>query len=405
MSGADTDERPPLDGIRVVDLSQVIAGPYCTQMLADMGADVAKIERPDTGNDLRTVGRYKGRDDHEDYFNANNRSKRSVALNLKDAGDRAIAHELVKLADVLVENFAPGTAARIGMGWDDLRPLNDKLVYCSLSGYGQTGPYRDRYAMDPMIQAVTGVMSVTGDSSGPPMQIGAPLGDVLAGMFAAFSIVTSLRAVERGEGGRRIDVSMQDAMLAALGPRLGEPLQAGVNPGRFANGNPLRVPANTYLTKDGQYLSIIAQNDRQWPQFCRALGFPEWLEDERFETTAKRVNHRDELDGSAAKRIAEHDLAEWVERFSAERMPYAPVNDYLGALANEQVEHRGLLRTLDHPHSGPIQVVGPPWSIEGGATAEMRPPPMLGQHTDDLLADWLGWDADAAEKFRAEAAE
>ena len=400
-SGAD---RPPLDGVRVVDMTQVIAGPYCTAMMADLGADVAKIERPDTGDDLRTVGRYKGREDHEDYFNASNRSKRSVALDLKDEGDRAIAHELVKKADVLVENFAPGTAGRIGMGWDDLRPLNDKLIYCSLSGYGQTGPYRNRFALDPMIQAITGVMSVTGDPDGPPMQIGAPLGDVMSGMFAAFAIIGALRAVERGEKGRHIDISMQDAMLATLGPRMGEPLQAGHNPGRFGNENPLRVPANTYLTRDDHYLTVIAQNDRQWPQFCRALGHPEWLDDERYATTAKRVEHRIELDRLTAERFAEHDLAEWIDRLGAERVPYAEVNDYMGALEDEQVAHRGLVRTLDHPHSGPIRVVGPPW-IMSGATAEMRPPPMLGQHTEDVLSDWLDWDEAAINRIRTEAAE
>ncbi len=398
------DDLPPLAGFRVVDLTQVVAGPYATLMLADLGAEVLKIERPGHGDDLRSVGRYPGREDHEDYFHANNRSKKSIALDLKDPGGRAIGQDLARAADVVVENFSPGTAHRLGMGWEDLRPLNPGLVYCSLAGFGQTGPSRDRYALDPMIQAVTGLMTVTGGPDAPPTMVGAPLSDVMAGMFAAYAIVGALHAVRRGGKGRHIDISMQDATLSALGPRMGEPLQAGRDPGRHGNQNPLRVPANTYVTRDGAYLALIVQNDRHWPRFCAAMGFDDLAGDPRYAHGAGRVAARDYLDGRTARRVAELTYEECARVLEDEKLPYARVNTYLEALEDEQVGFRGLVRTLDHPTSGRIRVVGPPW-LMSGAQAEMTPPPLLGQHTGDVLRDWLGWDGDAVARRLAEAAE
>ena len=400
----DTDDLPPLAGFRVLDLTQVIAGPYSTLMLADLGAEVLKIERPGHGDDLRSVGRYPGREDHEDYFHANNRSKKSIALDLKDPNDRAIGQELAKAADVLVENFSPGTAHRLGMGWEDLQPLNPKLVYCSLAGFGQTGPSRDRYALDPMIQAISGLMTVSGEADGPPTMVGAPLSDVMAGMFAAFAIVSAFHAVRRSGKGRHIDISMQDATLSALGPRMGEPLQAGFNPGRHGNQNPLRVPANTYKTKDGVFLSLIVQNDRHWPRFCHAMGFDDLTDDPTYAKGAGRVAAREILDARTAKRVAEFTYDECVEILEKERLPYARVNTYLEALEDEQVGFRGLVRTLEHPTSGKIRVVGPPW-LMSGAQAEMKPPPLLGQHAEEVLHEWLGWDQDAITQYRATAAE
>ena len=390
----DPDDRPPLAGFRVVDLTQVIAGPYATLMLADLGAEVLKIEPPGRGDDLRFVGRYPGREDHEDYFYANNRSKKSIALDLKDPGDRAIGRDLAKVADVVVENFSPGTARRLGMGWEDLRPLNPGLVYCSLAGFGQTGPSRDRFALDPMIQAVTGLMTVNGEPDAPPTMVGAPLCDVMAGMFSAYAIVGALHAVRRGGKGRYIDVSMQDATLAALGPRMGESLQAGRNPGRHGNQNPMRVPANTYRTRDGVHLSLIVQNDRHWPRFCRAMGFDDLVDDPPYPAAADRAAAREFLDERTARRVAELTYDECAEALEAERLPYARVNTYLEALADEQVAFRGLVRALDHPASGEVRVVGPPW-LMSGAQAGMTPPPLLDQHAEEALRDWLGWDREA----------
>ncbi len=379
----------PLAGVRVVDFTQVVAGPYCTMMLADMGAEIVKIERAGHGDDLRRTVPYKGREGHEDYFNALNRSKKSVALNLKDEAHRAIALQLIDRADVVVENFSPGTVDRLGIGWEAARARNPKLVYCSLSGFGQTGPYRSRPALDPIIQAVSGVMSVTGFPDGEPTMVGAPLADVIAGMFAAYSIVSALRLVTDSGGGQYIDLSMQDALLASVGTRMGETLQAGIAPPRLGNENPMRVPANTYRTADDVWLAVMVHDEAQWAPFCRALETDDWIEAPRYRTMALRVQNRPEMNGLVARRFAEHDAQHWAARLEEYRIPYARVNDYAQALEDPQVAHRALVSEIDHPSSGKIRVVGPPWRMSSTQT-EIKAPPALGQHTAEVLQDWLG---------------
>ena len=384
-----TLSRLPLAGVRVVDFTQVVAGPYCTMMLADMGAEIVKIERQGHGDDLRRTVAYKGREGHEDYFNALNRSKKSVALNLKEAKHLAVALRLIERADVVVENFSPGTVDRLGVGWTAVRSLNPKLVYCSLSGFGQTGPYRNRLALDPIIQAVSGMMSVTGFPEGQPIMVGAPLADVIAGMFAAYSIVNALRLVTDDGGGQYIDLSMQDALLASVGTRMGETLQAGIAPPRLGNENPLRVPANTYGTADDRVIAVMVHDQGQWKPFCEALGKREWISDARFGTMALRLQHRREMNELVAQVVALKDSAYWASRLAEYRIPYALVNDYAQALEDPQVEHRGLLREVDHPVSGKIKLVGPPWRMSATRT-EVRPPPLLGQHTAEVMQEWLG---------------
>ncbi len=378
----------PLTGVRVIDFTQVVAGPYCTMMLADMGAEVVKIERAGHGDDLRRTVPYKGREGHQDYFNALNRSKKSVALNLKAEVHRSIALKLIERADVVVENFSPGTVDRLGVGWETARELNPRLVYCSLSGFGQTGPYRNRLALDPIIQAVSGIMSVTGFPDGEPTMVGAPLADVIAGMFAAYTIVNALRLVTKEGGGQYIDLSMQDALLASMGTRMGETLQAGIAPPRLGNENPLRVPANTYRTGDGLYIAVMVHDQDQWRPFCEALEKAEWIDDLRFRTMADRVQRRAEMNELVAERFEQHDAKYWARRLEDYRIPYAPVNDYAQALEDPQVTHRGLLREVEHPVSGKIRVVGPPWRMSRTQT-EIDAPPLLGQHTKEVLQDWL----------------
>ncbi len=379
----------PLAGVRVVDFTQVVAGPYSTMMLADMGAEIVKIERAGHGDDLRRTVPYRGREDHQDYFNALNRSKKSVALNLKDEKHRAVALKLMERADVVVENFSPGTVDRLGVGWEAARKLNPKLVYCSLSGFGQTGPYSKRLALDPIIQAVSGVMSVTGFPDGQPTMVGAPLADVIAGMFAAYSIVNALRLVTAHGGGQYIDLSMQDALLASVGTRMGETLQAGIAPPRLGNENPLRVPANTYRTADDRYVAVMVHDQGQWKPFCEALDAVEWVDDPHFATMPLRLRHRREMNELVARRISRNDSSYWVARLEEYRIPYALVNDYAQALQDPQVAHRGLLREVVHPTSGKIRVVGPPWRMSATQT-EVKSPPLLGEHTAEVLQDWLG---------------
>lgn len=395
---SESQTAAPLSGFRVLDFTQVVAGPFCAAMLADMGAEVVKIERPGLGDDTRRITRYKDREEHEDYFYANNRSKKSVAINMKTDAGKGAVRALAGEADAIIENMAPGKLAELGLGFEDARAANPRIVYCSLSGFGQSGPYRDRVGLDPILQAVSGVMSVTGTED--PTQIGAPLADVLAGMFSAYAIVSALHAVRREGEGRHIDVSMQDAMVAALGPRMGETLQAGVSPGRHGNENPMRVPANTYRTSDGEYVTVIVQHDGFWPGFCRALGLEDWLEDERFATARARVANRGAINERASKIFASRTMAEWERRLEAERVGFAVVNDYARALKDPQVAHRGLIREVEHPVSGEIRVVGAPW-IMSGAQADVKPPPLLGQHTADVLREWLEWPEEEIARFMA----
>lgn len=389
----------PLEGVRVFDLTRVIAGPYCSMMLADLGADVIKIEEPHHGDELRWVGRYKGRAPHdEDYFYASNRSKRSVGLNLKDSHHRAIALELIARSDILVENFSPGVMDRLGLGWEKVSSVNPKLVYCSISGFGQQGPHRNRLALDPIIQAVSGIMSVTGEPDGAPMQVGAPIADVISGMFGAYAVVAALYAARDTGRGRYIDISMQDAMLAVLGPRMGEALQAGLNPARHGNGNPMRVPANCYRASDERYIAIIVQNDNHWPSFCKAIERLDLLEKLEYATMSGRAKHRARLDELVGAIFAQRDSGSWAEILAANRVPFAVVNSYLDALADEQVTHRGLVREVTHPASGKIRLVGPPWRI---SETRLTPtaPPKLSEHTEEVLRDWLGWDESRIANF------
>ena len=229
--------------------------------------------------------RYEGRTAHdEDYFYASNRSKRSIALNMKDLVHQQVARDLAAKADVLIENYAPGVAGRLGMGWSELNEINPRLIYCSISGFGQTGPYRSRPALDPIIQALSGVMSVTGYEGQGPLKIGAPLADVISGMFAAFTISCAWTATKESGKGQYIDVSMQDAMMAVLGPRMGESLQANINPGRHGNATAARVPADTYLTQDGKHLTIMVLNDTMWEPFCKAMEKPDWFSNAEYKT-------------------------------------------------------------------------------------------------------------------------
>jgi crotonobetainyl-CoA:carnitine CoA-transferase CaiB-like acyl-CoA transferase len=370
-------------------------------MLADMGAEVAKIERADRGDDTRTATRYEGRADHEDYFNAINRSKKSIALDLKRPAARDAAQALAARADVVVENFKPGTAGRLGMGWDDLRRINPRLVYCSISGFGQDGPSRDRLALDPMLQTISGMMSVTGEPDGAPVQVGASICDVMAGMFAAYAIVSALHTVRRNGTGQYIDMSMQAAAIAVLSTRMGETLQAGKLPQRTGNEHPMRVPGNSYETRDGRQIMVMLLNQNHWAPFCRALEHPEWIDDPRFATPALRIENRDDINRLIAAAFAEREADYWSQRLEAANLAFGPVFNYRDALDDPQIQHRGQVRTLDHPASGEIRVVGPPWKLDG-EDAPAFTPPLLGEHTDSLLSDWLGWDDARIARFHAE---
>lgn len=383
----------PFAGVRVVDFTHVISGPFCTMMLAHMGADVIKVERPGLGDSLRNIPAYEGRDGHPDYFNSVNNTKRSVAFDLKDPAQHDAVIELIKTADVVVENFKPGTADRIGLGYDALNAINPKLVYCSISGFGQTGPYAHKPAIDPIIQAVSGVMSVTGEKDGPPMMTGYPLTDTVAGMYGAFAVATALLKAREAGTGEHLDVSMQGAMLYALGCRMAETLQAGIVTERVGNQNPFRVPSDVFLSKDGRPTILHCSNNSRWEALCRALEVPEWSENPKYDSMQKRQLHRAEIHEMVAKRFAERDQADWMVNFDKEPVTCVHVHDYREALDHEQVAHRAQLTARDHPKDGEVWTVGVPLADPAYNHAVTRPP-LLGENTADVLADWLGWSAE-----------
>ncbi|MGZ8268763.1 MAG: CaiB/BaiF CoA transferase family protein, partial [Burkholderiales bacterium] len=365
-----------------------------------LGAEVIKVEsrtRPCLSRlDVQVAASRPGNFDDKPWFAHLNSSKRSLSLDMKNPLSRELLDPLIEWADVVVENFSPGTVDKLGVGWSAASARNARLVYCSLSGFGQTGPYRNRPALDPIIQAVSGVMSVTGFPDGEPTMIGAPLADVIAGILAAYCVVNALRLVTEDGGGQYIDLSMQDALLASVGTRMGETLQAGVVPPRLGNENPLRVPANTYRTAEGLYMAVMVHDQEQWKPFCEALEAEEWSDDPRFSTMALRVQNRPEMNRLVAARFAHHDSKYWMDRLEAFRIPYAPVNDYAQALADPQVEHRGLVQEIEHSTSGKIRVVGPPWRMSR-TQCVLESPPLLGEHTAAVLSDWLGADASEIE--------
>ena len=381
----------PLSGVRVVDFTHVISGPFCTMMLAHMGADVVKVERPDIGDSLRNIPGYEGREGHPDYFNSVNNTKRSVALDLKNPDQHAAAVDLICNADVVVENFKPGTADRIGLGYEVLKKINPKLIYCSISGFGQTGPHAQRPAIDPIIQAVSGVMSVTGEQDGPPMMAGYPLTDTVAGMYGAFAVVSALLNARASGVGEHLDVSMQGAMLYVLGCRMAETLQAGIVTKRSGNQNPFRVPSEVFLSRDRRPTILHCSNNKRWGALCRALDVPEWAENPKYGTMQKRKKYREEIHAMVAARFAERNQAEWMARFDAEEATCIHVHDYQEALDHEQVKHRSQLTSRDHPLDGKVWTVGVP--LMGSAYNEaITRPPILGENAVDILQEWLGWD-------------
>lgn len=388
QSGEEHPHSQPLRGVRVLEIGQIIAGPFCTLMLAGLGADVVKIEMPGQGDEMRSVGRYAGREAHEDYFNANNYSKKSAAIDLKTKEGLQLALELAAKADVLVENLAPGTAERLGIGWAKVREVNPRTIYCSISGFGQHGPYRTWPAVDNIIQAISGVMSVTGQPDSPPVQIGAPLADVTSSMCAATAILGALYGVQRDGIGRYIDISMQASFVYALSPRMGGVLQNAEGPARIGNQNPMRVPSDVYRTRDGINLFIIVINDRGWLPFCRAVDRLEWANDSRFETNRLRTRNRDLINELTREAISRWDSQELIKRLADERVPFSRVNNYAEAVQDPQLLARGIIKEVEHVTSGPIKVIGPPWTINN-EPVQVAPPPALGQHTRSVLRDWL----------------
>ena len=395
------DTRGALDGVTVLDLTRVLSGPYCTMMLADMGARVIKIEQPGKGDDTRAWGPpfQKG---ESAYFLSINRNKESITLNLKHPGGRRVLDALLERADVLVENFRPGTLDRMGLGYADLAARRPDLVYCSISGFGQTGPRRREPGYDAVLQGEGGLMSITGPQDGPAYRLGVAIADIVSGMFSAYGVAVALLARHRTGRGQLVDVGMLDACAAVLTYQAGIYFANGTAPGRLGNRHPTITPYETLEAADGD-LVVAVGNDQLWKTFCGVLGADELADDPRFRTNKDRVAARDVLRPLLVERLRARPAAEWLKQLKAAGIPCGGVRDLAQVFSDPQILERAMVVALDHPIAGTIRQLGVPIKLGDTPGAVRTPPPVLGQHTGAILGE-LGIADDEVAHLRADGA-
>ncbi|WP_219414652.1 enoyl-CoA hydratase [Pseudonocardia nigra] len=374
-----------LAGMTVLDLTQVMAGPYCTMILADLGADVIKVENPETGDQTRRSWGYSGAGDDSRAFLALNRNKRSITLDLKSAEGLAAFHDLVRTTDVVVENWRPGVAARLGVDYERLAPLNPGLIYASISGFGQTGPYADRPGYDLIAQAMSGVMSITGEPGDRPIKSGIPVADLGSGLFCTVGILAAWASKQRTGQGQYVETSLFEAALALSVWESTEFWATGKPPQPLGSANRMSAPYQALATRDG-YVTVGANNERLWRRLCRALEAEHLADDPRFARNVDRMEHRAELVAVLEERLAAADTATWVDRLLAAGVPAGPIQDYRQVLEDDpHVKARGMVEHVEHPVDGRVPVLASPLHLSGTPTTVRRPPPLLGQHTAEVL--------------------
>lgn len=373
----------PLDGIVVLDLSRILAGPYCTMILGDLGADVIKVEHP-LGDDTRRWGPPFVAGESA-YYLAANRNKRSVAADLKTADGAALVRRIAARADVLVENFRPGTLERLGLGLSELRAVNPRLITLTISGMGATGPEHDLPGYDFVLQATGGLMSITGPVEGPPSKVGVAVVDLTTGMVAANAVLAALYARERMGNGQHLDVSLLESQVAWLANVGSAYLVTGEPPGRYGNAHPTIVPYQTFAASDGIF-ALGVGNDRQWQTLCTIIGRPDLATDERYASNPARVAHRDELVAILEQHFSRASVADWVEQIQAAGIPAGAVRSIDQVLTDPQVLARDMVVTVQHPTIGDLKLLGVPFKFSGTPATIRRPPPLLGEHTAEIMA-------------------
>lgn len=397
----------PLHGLRVFDLTRILAGPTCTQILGDLGADVIKVERPGEGDDTRRFAPPFIRDDQDRetsesaYFCSANRNKRSITLDLTRPEGQDIARRLIAQSDVLVENFKKGGLAKYGLAYDQLKDDFPSLVYCSITGFGQTGPYSARPGYDVLIQGMGGFMSVTGEPDGPPQKAGVPVSDIMAGMYAAVAINAALRHREVTGQGQWIDIGMLDttaAMLTIMGANY---LATGISPKRLGNAHPNIVPYQSFQTADGDIILAVG-NDAQYQRFCEVAERPDLASDERFKTNDRRVRNRDILIPILREIIRARPSKFWLDALEAKGVSCGPINTLEQVFSDPQILARGMRLKMPHKATGtrPVELIASPMRLSATPPEYRHAPPLLGQHTDEVLEELLGLDAAARASLR-----
>jgi len=401
----------PLSHIRVLDLSRVLAAPWTGQNLADLGADVIKVERPGKGDDSRAFGPpwlkdATGKETTESaYFACANRGKRSITVDLAKPAGQDVVRKLAAKSDVLLENYKFGDLARYRLGYDDLKALNPGLVYCSVTGFGQTGPYRERPGYDFMIQGMAGLMSITGERDelpgGGPQKAGIPIADIMTGMYATIAVCAALAHRAETGVGQHLDLALFDSLVAVLANQGANYLATGTSPKRLGNAHPNIVPYQTFATADGAVI-LACGNDNLFRKFCEVAGAASLADDPRYATNGKRVENRAELTTTLDGIFARRTTREWVDALEAAGVPNGPINTIEQVFAEPQAIARGLRLELAHPLAGKVSLTRSPMRFSATALEHERPPPLLGEHTDEVLRTVLGFSAGEVEKLRAD---
>ncbi len=384
-----------LSGVRVLDLTRALAGPYCTLMLGDYGADVIKIEIPGRGDDTRQWGPPFIRGESA-YFLSINRNKRSLTLNLKEPAGREIFMKLAKGADVVVENFTPGVVDRLGIDYEAVKAVNAKIVYASISGFGQTGPYRKKPAYDQMMQGLGGIMSLTGEPDGEPQKMGIALTDIGAGMLAAYAITVALFHRERTGQGQYIDVSMLDLQVSWLTYQAGTYFATGAPPARVGAAHPNLAPYQAFMGADGKFVNVAVGNERFWGRFCKAMGRMDLVDHPKFALNRDRVNNRKELIDLLQEEFRKEDASHWVGILEEAGVPCGPINDLEDVFGDAQVNEREMRLKVQHPSAGEIDQTGIPIKFSATPGAIDAPPPELGEHSEQVLRE-LGYSSEDIE--------
>ncbi|HFC04701.1 MAG TPA: CoA transferase [Rhizobiales bacterium] len=400
QDGNQTPVDGPLKGVRVLDLSRILAGPTCTQLLGDLGADIIKIERPVAGDDTRSWGPpfikdADGNDTRESaYYLCANRNKRSVAIDMAKPEGAALIRELARDCDILIENFKVGGLKKYGLDYDSMKDEFPDLVYCSISGFGQTGPNAHKAGYDLMAQGYGGIMSLTGEPDGEPMKVAVGIADVVCGMYASTAVLAALRHRDLGNGGQHIDLGLVDTQISWLINSGTNYLTSGKPPVRLGNQHANIVPYQVFEAKDGHVI-VASGNDRQYGRLCELIGRPDLATDERFAGNAGRLENRDELIGILAAELKKWRKDDLLAGLEERGVPVGPVNTVPEVFASEQVKARDMKITMDHPvaGSGKVDLIGNPLKMSKTPVRYRRPPPMLGEHTDEVLRELLGEDA------------